>query len=256
MRPERFSPLDVQDASYLLTQMEAFEPDWGLVLPYVPDEARAGWLAVLGYAAEVIGAPSRVSNGMLGRIRLQWWREALEEVFGSGAVREHPVARAMAMTLRQSPDLYVLLEAMADGMEGFLSHGSDSSIDAAVAARQSVYGGLSEVLGVLANCPSGAEGLTLYALARSAPDADAVPREDGTEPPAHRFSRALMQDPSLEDVLAEKIDAYRKNSGAEALALPVLPLALAKARGGKVSRVKNPLAQKLAIFMGVLTGRV
>nr|WP_269815591.1 squalene/phytoene synthase family protein [Parvularcula mediterranea] len=240
----------------MLTQVEAFEPDWGLVLPYVPDEARGGWLAVLGYAAEVIGAPARVSNGMLGRIRLQWWREALDEVFGDGSVREHPVVRAMAVTLRQSSDVRQSLEAMADGMEGFLSNGADNSIDTAVAARQSVYGGLAEALGALAGCPSGGEGLTLYALARSAPDADAIPGEDGTEPPARRFSRALGQDHSLEPALAERIVGYRKERGDKVLALPALPLVLAKAKGGKVSRVKNPLAQKLAVFRGVLMGRV
>ncbi|GGY41278.1 squalene/phytoene synthase family protein [Parvularcula lutaonensis] len=255
MKPEGFSPLDPQDASYLLAQVEAFEPDWALVLPYVPDEARGGWLAVLAFAAEAIGAPGRVSNGMLGRIRLQWWREALDEVFSDGAVREHPGVGALATTLRPHVELRARLEQVIDGMEAFLSHGTDSSIEAALEVRRPVYGALAETLGALAGTPGGGDGLVLHALSRSAPDGDALPGEDGVEPPARRFSRALGRSKTLEAELAQAILSYRASRRDKELPLPALPLRLTKAQGERVIRIKNPLGQKLAILRGVLTGR-
>lgn len=256
MRAERFSPLDPQDASYLLEQVEAFEPDWGLVLPYVPDEARGGWLAVLAFASEVIGAPGRVSNPMLGQIRLAWWREALDEIFGSAPVREHPVVRSMAITLRADEAMKPLLLRTIDGMDAFLTTGTDSSVEEALASRRPVYGALADALGRITEVPSGGDGLALHALSRSAPDPDALPGEDGVEPPARRFSRALGRDPSLEAELAKAVSGYRKSGSTKELPLPALPLRLINARSGQVIRIRNPFGQKLAVLRGVLTGKV
>lgn len=255
MRPERFTPLDPTDASYLLTQVEAFEPDWSLVLPYVPDGARAGWLAVLAYAAEVIGAPGRVSNGMLGRIRLQWWREALDEVYG-GTPRRHPVVQALVATAKDRPELKSLLVSICDAMERFLEPGEDTSIEDAVSTRHSVYGPLAEALGILAGCRSGGEALALAALSRTAADRDALPAEDGTEPPARRFARALGRNPEFEKALAERITAFRSDRKKGDVALPGLPLRLVRVGPSSVSRIKNPFAQKASLFRGVMTGRL
>ena len=45
---------------------------------------------------EISRAPLMVSEPILARIRLQWWREVIDECFGSGQVRAHPVAAVLA----------------------------------------------------------------------------------------------------------------------------------------------------------------
>src|SRR5690606_6527762 len=42
-----------------------------------------------------------ICEPMLGLIRRQWWREALEGIYGDGPVRRHPVAEALAATVRR-----------------------------------------------------------------------------------------------------------------------------------------------------------
>ncbi|MEM1409964.1 MAG: squalene/phytoene synthase family protein [Pseudomonadota bacterium] len=152
MKPSQLAPLDPADADYLLTNVRGFEPDWLLALPYLNTENRAGHLAILAFAAEVMGTPGRVSQPMLGQIRLQWWREAIAEIFGDAAPRRHPVVTALTITCRdhQAAGLISdLLLLMIDGMEPFLEEGEDHSIEEAISLRRSAYGSLSRALYVM-----------------------------------------------------------------------------------------------------------
>lgn len=255
MRPNGFPPLSPGEAAFLLGEVEAFEPDWLLVLPYVGTQARAAWLSVLAFAAEVIGAPARVSQPMLGQVRLQWWREALDEVFGPGAARRHPVVTALEATLAERHEVQEPLSRLIDGVEAFLWPGEDDDLDAAIAIRRPVHGALAEALARIAGSPDGGDGLVLHALSRSAPDGSLEPGEGGHEPPARRFSRALGRRPGIETELAARINAYRQAADGT-LALPALPLRLVRARGRVVRRIANPFAQRAAILAGVLRGRV
>lgn len=51
-------------------------------------------LALYAFNLEVARTRERVSEPMLGQIRLQWWREALDEM-AAGKVRNHPVCTAL-----------------------------------------------------------------------------------------------------------------------------------------------------------------
>ena len=51
-------------------------------------------LALYAFNLEVARTRERVSEPMLGQIRLQWWREALDEM-AAGNVRNHPVCTAL-----------------------------------------------------------------------------------------------------------------------------------------------------------------
>jgi len=51
-------------------------------------------LALYAFNLEVARTRERVSEPMLGQIRLQWWREALDEM-AAGHVRNHPVCTAL-----------------------------------------------------------------------------------------------------------------------------------------------------------------
>ncbi|MCQ8185130.1 squalene/phytoene synthase family protein [Parvularcula maris] len=156
MKPDAFAPLTEAQASYLLELVEGLEPDWLLPLPYVPGEGRGAWLSILGFAAEVIASPARVSNGMLGRIRLQWWREALEEVFGSAPVRQHPVVEALSVSLSDHPakdELQDGLGKLVDGLEPFLEPGEDRSVAESLENRRGIYVPLSIALEMVASPP-------------------------------------------------------------------------------------------------------
>ncbi|MGA0600882.1 squalene/phytoene synthase family protein [Caulobacter sp. KR2-114] len=78
------------------------DPDRWLASRLIADPAaRADVIALLAFDLELARAPRRASNALIGEIRLTWWREALDEIFGEGPVRRHPTALALAEVARR-----------------------------------------------------------------------------------------------------------------------------------------------------------
>ncbi len=79
---------------------QADEDRW-LAARFADPHARARLAALYAFYAEVAKVADVVSDPMVGRIRLQWWREAVEEACAPQTrVRDHPVARGLAMLQR------------------------------------------------------------------------------------------------------------------------------------------------------------
>jgi phytoene synthase len=58
---------------------------------FAPDDKRAHLMALYAFNAEVTRVRDQVSDPAIGMIRLQWWRDAIENGSGGG----HPVAEAL-----------------------------------------------------------------------------------------------------------------------------------------------------------------
>ncbi|MEM0930246.1 MAG: squalene/phytoene synthase family protein [Pseudomonadota bacterium] len=255
MKPERFAPLSADDVAYLWAEVERFEPDWLLILPYVPDDVRGAWLALLGLFAEVLTIPSRVSNPVLGAIRVAWWREAIGEVYGEGQPRKHPVVLSLALTISERPDLRSRLENALGAIEPFLEPGDDRDFQAAFARRLVLYGAIAQAFAHLEGAETtGGEALALHALARVKPDANAAATAEGPEPIARRFARALAAKPEIAQQLHGRITAFRRQA-AKNQPLINAPFVLVRSKAGASRTVHNPLLQRLLLFKFVLTGR-
>jgi phytoene synthase len=57
---------------------------------------------------------------MLGKIRLQWWRETLDQVGGAGALRRHDLAEELARVTARRADLMAPLGALVDAFDDIL----------------------------------------------------------------------------------------------------------------------------------------
>lgn len=91
------------------------DPDRWLASRLIDDpQARADVIVILAYDLELARAPRRASNALIGEIRLTWWREALDEIFGGGEVRRHPTALALADVVQRHGLDRAQLEAMID----------------------------------------------------------------------------------------------------------------------------------------------
>ena len=83
------------DADIVAQVARAHEVDRYLAALLSPREVRADLVALAAFAGEVARIPVMVSEPMIGEIRLQWWRDALEA--GRCGVRSgNPVADAFA----------------------------------------------------------------------------------------------------------------------------------------------------------------
>ncbi len=72
----------------------ADEDRW-LTARFAPEPARAGLAAVYAFNLEIARIAEHASEPMLGEIRLQWWREALDEISQGGPARGHELALAL-----------------------------------------------------------------------------------------------------------------------------------------------------------------
>ena len=254
MRADRCAPLPPNAAATLYEGL-AGEDDWRLVLPYVPDEKRGGALAILALMRELEGVPARVSEPMLGRIRCQWWRDALGEAFGPGRVRAHPLSTAIETTLSDAPELVELLNAMVEGAEDALDREGLADTADAITAARNLWGQGAATLCFWLDTPEAADA------AAQAGATHAVLRLSGQAPQAVS-TRSL---PRLSDMIARTAFAdgeaveVAKAARRQVAALPdaALPALLPATLLGSYARGRPPSAvgKRARYLRAMLRGR-
>lgn len=75
------------------------DPDRFRAAMAAPVEARRVLFPIYAFNVEVARAPWVASEPMIGEMRLQWWRDALEEMGGEGQVRRHEVTVPLSEVL-------------------------------------------------------------------------------------------------------------------------------------------------------------
>lgn len=103
------------DAS-LAADVRRHDHDRYLCALFAPARRRPALVALLALNLELGRIRQRVGEPVLGRIRLAWWRETVDGVFG-GTPRRHPVAGALAEAVARHPIPREALEGMIDARE-------------------------------------------------------------------------------------------------------------------------------------------
>jgi phytoene synthase len=94
----------------------AGDPDRALAALFAPREARDDLFALYAFNVELARIPEQVSEPDLGAIRLQWWREAIEQAEKSEATG-HPVADAFGAAIRRHALSRERIAALIDARE-------------------------------------------------------------------------------------------------------------------------------------------
>jgi phytoene synthase len=79
--------------------VEAGDPDRFAAAMAAPLAARQALFALYAFNVEVTRAPWLTQEPMIAEMRLQWWRDALEEIAAGGPVRKHEVTQALAQVI-------------------------------------------------------------------------------------------------------------------------------------------------------------
>jgi phytoene synthase len=125
--------------SLLAEQVRRLDRDRFVTTLFAPVERREALFGLYAFNIEVAQIREMVREPLLGRIRLQWWRDSLEELH-AGRVVAHPVAQALSQAFTQfslsrapfdallrtrerdmqaePPDDLAALEAYAEGTAG------------------------------------------------------------------------------------------------------------------------------------------
>jgi phytoene synthase len=106
-----------------LAAIKAGEPDRYLAALLAPSSRQPALLALAAFVADVAAIPSRVSQPMLGEIRLQWWRDAVATL-SEGGVSGNPRADALGPHIRggtlPAADLLRVIDARSHDLTGEL----------------------------------------------------------------------------------------------------------------------------------------
>jgi phytoene synthase len=127
----------------------AHERDRYLAALLGPRARRADLVALAAFAGEIGRIPLYVSEPMMGRIRLQWWRERLEQ----GNSGSHPVAAAIIEVARRHDLPLPLLYGLIDAHEDSLGDRPFPDQAALLAHVDRVDGALFDLAGVINGSP-------------------------------------------------------------------------------------------------------
>ncbi|QEW19897.1 squalene synthase HpnD [Marinibacterium anthonyi] len=88
--------------------VERGDPDRFLAVMATPPEARAKLFPIYAMNVEVSRAPWVTAEPMIAEMRLQWWRDALDEIATGATVRKHQVTTPLAEVL--TPEMAAKLD--------------------------------------------------------------------------------------------------------------------------------------------------
>lgn len=97
--------------------VRAHDPDRFLTALFAPAPQREALFALYAFNYEVARVREIVSDAMIGQIRLQWWRDALDEIVGGRRIRAHEVVQPLAEALRRHDLPPALFERLLDARE-------------------------------------------------------------------------------------------------------------------------------------------
>ncbi len=121
---------------------------------FAPAGRREALFALIAFNHEIARIPEAVSEPMLGRIRLQWWREVLDAAYASEPTRRHEVALPLADTIRACALGRAPFDALLKAREADLEEGGPADLAALERYAAGTGGALTELM----VATSGAEG--------------------------------------------------------------------------------------------------
>jgi NADH dehydrogenase [ubiquinone] 1 alpha subcomplex assembly factor 6 len=104
------------DIDYCLLQIRRFDRDRTLTVLAAPSGAAADLTVLYAFNLELALIRDSVSEPMLGQIRFQWWREALDGI-AAGQPRQHAVVKALADLMARRRLGRAHLDRMIDARE-------------------------------------------------------------------------------------------------------------------------------------------
>jgi phytoene synthase len=191
--PPNLASVDDFDA-----RLKRTDEDRWLATRYAPTDARERLVALYLLNQELQRA-MHAKEAMLGKIRLQWWRETLAQLGGAAPVRRHDLAEELARVLRDRGDLlapmHALVDAYDDVLDDHLQAGGHQPDGAHEARHLAVEGGLMRLAGLALVRDTDEAGLAALAEAGAARVALAAGLE-GAEPRWRSAKTGLRQAPA------------------------------------------------------------
>ncbi len=120
-----------------------------------PDRYRAALLAAkadrdalhvfYAFHTELAKVPEVVSEPMIGAIRYQWWRDALEEIYSGKQVRQHDIAKPLAHLIESKSLTRFQLDSLINGRARDLDPEPFADVQSAVDYCRETSGRITQI---------------------------------------------------------------------------------------------------------------
>ncbi|MGB1088164.1 MAG: phytoene/squalene synthase family protein [Alphaproteobacteria bacterium] len=114
----------------LAALVAARDGDLFLSAVMAPAVFRDDLFTLFAFRTELERVPFMVSEAMIGEIRLQWWREAIDEIYGNGPVRRHEVAEPLGALIRTKKLPREMFSRFIDSFSADLSEAPEDTLAA------------------------------------------------------------------------------------------------------------------------------
>lgn len=106
----------MDDRAYCAAQVRALDSDRYVTALFAPAPRRADLMALYAFNLELARSREAVSEPALGSVRLQWWRDAIDECY-EGRPRRHQVVQPLALAIERHGLSRHLFDRIIDGRE-------------------------------------------------------------------------------------------------------------------------------------------
>lgn len=142
---------DIHDR--LAAELKAQDRDRYMTGLFAPAAARDRLFALYAFNLELARVAEVVSEPMIGEIRLQWWREALDGIF-HGHPRRHDVTEALAAAIHETPISQEALVAVIDARSADLEEAPFEHLDDLLDYLDASGGALVQLATVFLGAPA------------------------------------------------------------------------------------------------------
>jgi NADH dehydrogenase [ubiquinone] 1 alpha subcomplex assembly factor 6 len=122
--------VSAEDWQTLAQSLRQHDRDRYLTTLFAPAERRGALTALYAFNFEVAKTREIVREPLLGRIRLQWWREAIDAIYRGLPPRKHEVVEPLAAAIRRHDLTRYHFDRLIDAREGDLADEPPSSLAA------------------------------------------------------------------------------------------------------------------------------
>lgn len=218
-----------------------YDRDRFLTALFAPADRREDLFALYAFNYEVAKTREVVSEPLLGQIRLQWWREAIAEIYAGGQ-RRHEVAEPLAQAIQRHGLPQALFDRLIEARAFDLEGAAPATLEALEDYADATGGALAELaLHVL-----GAAGPAALAAARRVGTAWALTGLARAVPFHARARRQYLPVSVMKETSASELDLFELRPTA-ALAEAVRQVADAARRHLAAARTARPAVPRRAV---------
>jgi phytoene synthase len=117
------------DTALPIDLVRRYDHDRFLASLFAPADRRPALWALLAFNLEIARVREVVSQPIIGQIRLQWWRDALDEIYTGKPPRRHEVVEPLAAAIEAHRLTRTHFDTLIDGREFDLGDEPPASLD-------------------------------------------------------------------------------------------------------------------------------